>query len=215
MAVEQISEPNRLRRMASVLSARRSWLFVTMLVGVGCAGVFAFVPSSEAAQSTQPVTVAPSIGPSAPSAKQAIADAINQRVTAARATTPTGTSGTMTPVAVPTSAMSVSGINNDLKAGPFPPSMFLVNNAWQGDVNSTWLVVYAGASGDVVGLRVYSRNPNPNEAADLQFIGQYTDPAANSSLGSSSNYVITSGDGEVLTLSSGSTFNLNDLAFST
>jgi len=105
---------------------------------------------------------------------------------AARAHAPSPPKTPASPPAPTPEPARTGGILDDFHQGPFPASVFQVDNVWSGPVRGRWLLVYAGGphldqdGGPVTlgGLRLYTEPIDPNAGSDLTEVGQYLLPGA-------------------------------------
>ena len=143
-----------------------------------------------------------------PAAKATYMARYQQAQATAQAKYPTASKATEIPSSPQPTATFISGIVSTHE-GPFPACDLTVRNAWQGQVNGVWELVYAGlaypnfAEGDCSsgqgGLRIYNSETTAN-------LGTFLAPAGTSAL------TITAVNGVVMQLRSDSgqllTFNL-------
>ncbi len=196
--------------------SRRSLLIVGVVVCATVSGGIAIAAASTSNSDPSPTpTFQYTAGINAPAAKQAIIDQLNQGIANGQAD-PAQKPASPSPrpaVVVPTSPPLQSGINNDMNDGPFAATQFAVNNAWQGPVGSNWLLVYVGTAQGTPAVRVYTRNSDPNQPANLTLIGTYLEPAGAVTASAAATFHATSEAADSLQFSSGDPFDLAGLQF--
>lgn len=143
-----------------------------------------------------------------PSAKAAVANQLNHQILEGQGRSAPKDAPALS-IDVPSSDPLTPGIVNGVPQGPFPPADFQIGNYWQGPVKSQWFVAYAGMTQGAPAIRVFSRNRDPNEPADLTLIGTFSD----STSASQDDYSIVDASGSRLKLSDGATFDLDTLQF--
>lgn len=80
-----------------------------------------------------------------------------------------------------------AGISN-LPQGPFLSSYFAVRNSWQGPVDGTWVLAYAGdrpgtdGAADAGGMVLYTKTANQQGGFDMHPLGMFLAPAGTTSL---------------------------------
>jgi type II secretory pathway pseudopilin PulG len=164
------------RRSASRVSVGRIAILgiVVAVVGLSAAAAIASTSSGTATRANLPPDKQAILRQ-----EQAIQSSARAEFSAKPTPPPGGQPGTIPP--------RQSGLIRGIKQGPFPPTEFQNNDFWQGDVNGTWIQVYAGA--DVTGpspigeLRLYSMPVNPNDGPNVfKSLGTFRPPHAEASL---------------------------------